>query len=115
MKQVYIEIKFVIPYYIFTRIIPGGLDGKNPPAVWETWVQSLVWEDPLEEGMAVHSSILSWRIPMDKGAWRATLHGVTESDMTEWPHTVLYIFIPSHFLPLSPLLSLSSHTNLVVS
>ena len=51
--------------------------------MWETWVQSLVWEDPLEEGMAVHSSILSWRIPMDKGAWRATLHGVTESDITE--------------------------------
>ena len=36
---------------------------KNPPAMWETWVQSLVWEDPLEEGMAVHPSILAWRIP----------------------------------------------------
>ena len=39
---------------------------KNPPAIWETWVQSLGWEDPLEEGMAVHSSILAWRIPMDE-------------------------------------------------
>ena len=36
---------------------------KNPPAMWETWVQFLGWEDPLEEGMATHSSILAWRIP----------------------------------------------------
>ena len=36
---------------------------KNPPAVRETWVQSLGWEDPLEEGMATHSGILAWRIP----------------------------------------------------
>ena len=36
---------------------------KNPPAMWETWVQSLGWEDPLEEGMATHSGILAWRIP----------------------------------------------------
>ena len=36
---------------------------KNPPAMWETWVGSLGWEDPLEEGMATHSSILAWRIP----------------------------------------------------
>ena len=36
---------------------------KNLPAMWETWVQSLGWEDPLEEGMATHSSVLAWRIP----------------------------------------------------
>jgi len=36
---------------------------KNPPAMWETWVQSLGWEDPLEEGMATHSGILAWGIP----------------------------------------------------
>ena len=36
---------------------------KNPPAMWETWVQSMGWEDPLEKGMATHSSILAWRIP----------------------------------------------------
>ena len=36
---------------------------KNPPAVWKTWVRSLGWEDPLEEGMATHSDILAWRIP----------------------------------------------------
>ena len=41
---------------------------KNPPTMWETWVQSLGWEGPLEEDMATHSSILAWRIPMDRGA-----------------------------------------------
>ena len=39
---------------------------KNPPAMWETWVQFLGWEDPLEEGMATHSSTLAWRIPMGR-------------------------------------------------
>ena len=52
---------------------------KNPPAMRETWVQSLGWEDPLEEGMATHSSILAWRIFMDRGAWQATVHGVAKS------------------------------------
>ena len=47
--------------------------------MWEIWVQSLGWEDPLEKGKATHSSILSWRIPMDRGAWRATVHGVAKS------------------------------------
>ena len=42
---------------------PGGSAVKNLPAIWETWVQSLGWEDPLEEGMATHSSILAWRSP----------------------------------------------------
>ena len=45
----------------------------------ETWIRSLAWEDPLEEGMATHSRILAWRIPVDRGPWRATIHGVTES------------------------------------
>ena len=52
---------------------------KNLPAMWETWVSSLGWENALEEGMAVHSSILAWRIPTDRGAWWATVHGVTKS------------------------------------
>ena len=57
---------------------------KNPPGMQETWVQSLGWEDPLEEGMATHSSILAWRIPMDRGAWLATiLGGQKESDTTK--------------------------------
>ena len=60
---------------------------KNPPAMWETWVRSLGWEDPLEEVMAAHPSILAWRIPMDRGAWRATVHRVTESQTREQPST----------------------------
>ena len=52
---------------------------KNPPTMQETWVQSLGWEDPLEEGMATHSSILAWRIPMDTGAWLATVNRVAKS------------------------------------
>ena len=45
----------------------------------ETWVASLGWEDPLEEGMATHSSILALENPMDRGAWWATVHGVAKS------------------------------------
>ena len=52
---------------------------KNPPTMQETRVQSLGREDPLEEDIATHSSILAWRIPMDRGAWRATLHGIAKS------------------------------------
>ena len=53
---------------------------KNLPTMQETWVRSLGWKDPLEEGMAARSSILVWRIPMDRGDWQAhTVHGVTKS------------------------------------
>ena len=52
---------------------------KNLPAMQETWDRPLGWEDPLEEGMAAHSSILTWRIPMDRGAWWATVHRVAKS------------------------------------
>ena len=45
--------------------------------MWKTWVQSQGWEDPLEEGMATHSSILAWRIPMDREAWQ--VNGVTKN------------------------------------
>jgi len=54
---------------------------KNLPAMRETWVQSLGWEDPLEEGTATHSSILAWRIPMDRGAWWATVREVAKSQI----------------------------------
>ena len=50
---------------------------KNPPAMWETWVRSLSWEDLLEKGKATYASILAWRI-----LW-TTVHGVTETDRTE--------------------------------
>ena len=48
-------------------------------AMWETWVSSLSWEDPLEKRMANHSSILAWRISMERGAWGATVYAVTKS------------------------------------
>ena len=58
---------------------------KNPPAMWETWVRSLGWEDSLEKRTASHSSILAWRIPMDRGAWQAPYSpwGHKESDTAE--------------------------------
>ena len=48
---------------------------KKLPAIQETWVRSLGWEDTLEEGMATHFSILAWRIPKDRGVWWATVQG----------------------------------------
>ena len=52
---------------------------KNLPAVQETWIQSLGWEDPLEKEMVTHSSILAWKNLMDRGAWWAAVHGVAKS------------------------------------
>ena len=49
---------------------------KNPAAMWETWVQSLSWEDPLEEGMATHSSILAWKIPQTEEPGRLKSTGL---------------------------------------
>ena len=67
-----------------TEGFPGGSVVKNLPAMQETWVWSLGWEDPLEEDMATHSSILAWRIPTDWGAWWVTfLRGGKELNMTE--------------------------------
>ena len=58
---------------------------KNPPAMWETWVWCLGCEDPLEDGMATHSSILAWRIPWAEESW-----GCKESDATERLNTHTY-------------------------
>ena len=52
---------------------------KTPPAMEETEARSLGQEDPLEEGLATYSSILAWEIPWTRGAWWATVHGVTKS------------------------------------
>ena len=51
---------------------------KNPPTMQEAWVPSQGWEDPLEEGMAIHSSILAWRIPVDRATWQGTVHRVAK-------------------------------------
>ena len=52
---------------------------KNLPVIQEIWVLSLGWEDPLEKEMAAHSSILHLENPMDRRAWRATVHGIKKS------------------------------------
>jgi len=49
---------------------------KYAPAVWEIWVRSLGWENPLEEGMATCSSVLAWRILMHRGAWQPTVYEI---------------------------------------
>ena len=54
--------------YSWTSLVAQPV--RNPPAMWETWVRSLAWEDPLEEGMATHSSILAWRIPWTEAPGR---------------------------------------------
>ena len=63
--------------------LPGGSDGKGYICnkMQETQVQSLSQEDPLEKAMTTHSRILGWRIPMDRGGWQATVHGVTKSQI----------------------------------
>ena len=60
----------------------GAQTVKNPPSMRETWGQSLGWEDPLEEGMTTHSSILAWRIPMDCSLPGSSVHGATKSDLS---------------------------------
>ena len=56
----------------------------------ETWVQSLGGEDPLEEEMATHASILAWQIQWTEGGWRVTVHGVTKS----WTQRIDYTLMP---------------------
>ena len=75
-------LKKVSENWFSTHLNPASLvtqTVKNPPAMRETWVQSLGWEDPLEEGMETHFSVPAWRIPMDRGAWLATVHRITKS------------------------------------
>ena len=71
---------------------------KTPPAMQETWVQFLGWEDPLEEGMAIHSRVLAWRIPIYRGAWWTIVHVVAKLDKTEQlsTHSDVWIFTKEH-------------------
>ena len=79
---------YVVFLYIYCTSLAAQMV-KNPPAMQETWAQSLGWEDPLEEGMATHSSIPAWRFLMDREAWKVTVHGATQSDTTERINTYI--------------------------
>ena len=68
---------------------PRQYSWTSPPAMREPWVQCLGWEDPLEEGMATHSSIPAWRIPMDRGAWWVTVYRAGHEFTTN--HTYIYL------------------------
>ena len=75
---------------------------KNLPAMQEIWVQLLGQEDPLEKEMVTLSSILAWRIPMDKGAWQATVHGlarVGHNLATKPPPPISLPGVLSHRIP----------------
>ena len=77
MFHLYIQlchVKIIFKYAKKHKGFPGGSEGKES-AVWETWVQSLGCGYLLEEGMATHFDILAWRVPMDRGAWWATILG----------------------------------------
>ena len=88
MKQQWTNsVKYNYYYYIVIAVLlysiimsfPGGSDRKESACDVRDLVWSLGWENPLEEEMATHSSILGWRIPMGRGAWWATIHGVAKS------------------------------------
>ena len=81
MYNYYIVTANVLIIYKYTKCTTSLVAQrvKNPPAVQDTWVWSLGWEDLLEAGTAIHFSMLAWRIPMDRTAWQAAVHGVTKS------------------------------------
>ena len=83
--KIFCHLNFDSRYYTsqlnFISLVAQML--KTLPPMWETQVRSLGWEDPLEKRMATHSNILAWRIPMNREAWWATVHGVTELATTE--------------------------------
>ena len=72
---------FSLKYRLFLNIKSSlvAQKVKNLPEMQEPWVQSLGWEDPLEKGMAIHSSILAWSIALDRQAWCTSVHEVKES------------------------------------
>ena len=91
MEIVGISLTILMAYLV-------ALTVKSLTTKQETWVRSLGWEDPLEEGMATYSCILAWRIPMDREAWRAPVHGDhKESDTNEQRsthiNTYMYVYV----------------------
>ena len=67
---------------------PGGTDSEESTCNAGDLGLILGWEDVLEEGVAAHSSILSWKTPTDRRAWRATVHGVAESRAQQTKHSI---------------------------
>ena len=82
---------YIAVYLIRTSLVAQLV--KSLPAMQETRVWSLGWEDPLEKGMATHSSILAWNIPMDRGAWQATVHGVAQSQTRLSAHAHTWLMV----------------------
>ena len=80
MTKQYCMASLYSPVVLFSTMLTSVAQiVKNLPTVQETWIRSLGWEVPLEEGIVTHSNILAWRIPMDRGAWWATVHRVPKS------------------------------------
>ena len=76
-KTLWINLRIDIAYYGHWVSLVAQMV-KNPPAMREIWFRSLGWEDPLEESMATHSSILAWRVPMDRRGWQAMVYRVAK-------------------------------------
>ena len=70
-----LKLKFLITRFIKVKDIPGGSDSKESAYNARDPGYIPGWEDPLEKGMAPHSSILAWKNPMDRGVWWAIVHG----------------------------------------
>ena len=84
LRDYQIRLQIWMKFCILTRSpgdldFPGGSDIKRLPAMRETWVQFLGREDPLEKGMAIHSSTFAWKIPWTEEPGRATVHGAAKS------------------------------------
>ena len=80
--------KGIVLWYTIYRGIPADSAVKNPPVMQKAWVQSLGREDPLEEGIATHSSILAWRIPPteEPGGLQSIELQRVRPDSSDWPH-----------------------------
>ena len=89
---------------------------KNPPAMWETWVRSLGWEDPLEKGKAAHSSVPAWRSPWAEQSWSRKELGTTErwTRLSALHFTFTFTFPPILIRPraLSLAVVIAAETNL---
>ena len=74
---IWLRLPELMGFPVLLRVSLIAQSVKNLAAIWGPGFNPWVGMIPLEEGMATHSSILAWRIPMDRGAWRAVVHGVT--------------------------------------